>query len=91
MPLDKKILSSLAHWGVRKTTSIEPFDFSTLYTSIPNDLLKFSIKNIINSALTQKACYYHWLTWDSVKQLQFRHSIFLPGMPQSQMIYSSLL
>ena len=89
MPLDKKILSSLAHLGVPKTT--EPFDFSTLYTSIPDDLLKFPINNIINSALRQKACYYHWLTWDSVNQLQFKHSIFLPGMPQFQMIYSSLL
>ena len=33
-------LSSLAHLGVRKATSIQTFDFSTLYTSIPHDLLK---------------------------------------------------
>ena len=34
------LLSSLAHLRVRKATSIQTFDFSTLYTSIPHDLLK---------------------------------------------------
>ena len=34
------LLSSLGHLGVHKATSIQTFDFSTLYTSIPHDLLK---------------------------------------------------
>ena len=47
------LLSSLAHLGVRKATSIQTFDFSTLYTSIPHNLLK-SRKNIINNAFKHK-------------------------------------
>ena len=42
-----KLLSSLAHLGVRKATSIL-FDFSTLYTSVPHNLLKSRMNNIIN-------------------------------------------
>ena len=34
------LLSSLGHLGVHTATSIQTFDFSTLYTSIPHDLLK---------------------------------------------------
>ena len=34
------LLSSLRHLRVHKATSIQTFDFSTLYTSIPHDLLK---------------------------------------------------
>ena len=48
------LLSSLAHLGVRKATSIQTFDFSTLYTSIPHDLLKSRINNIINNAFKHK-------------------------------------
>ena len=33
------LLSSLGHLGVHRATSIQTFDFSTLYTSIPHDLL----------------------------------------------------
>ena len=33
-------MSSLGHLGVHRETSIQTFDFSTLYTSIPHDLLK---------------------------------------------------
>ena len=40
--------------GVRKATSIQTFDFSTLYTSIPHDLLKSCMNNIINNALKHK-------------------------------------
>ena len=43
------LLSSLADLGVRKTTSIQIFDFSTLYTSIPHDLFKSRMNNIINN------------------------------------------
>ena len=42
------LLSSLGHLGVHKATSIQTFDFSTLYTSIPHDLLKSRMNNIIN-------------------------------------------
>ena len=33
-----------------RATSIQTFDFSTLYTSIPHDLLKSSMNRIINNA-----------------------------------------
>ena len=48
------LLSSLAHLGVRKATSIQTFDFSILYTSIPHDLLKSRMNNIINIASKHK-------------------------------------
>ena len=48
------LLSPLGHLGVRKATSIQTFDFSTLYTSIPHDLLKSRMKNIINNAFKHK-------------------------------------
>ena len=34
------LLSSLGHFGVSRATSIQTFDFSTLYPSVPHDLLK---------------------------------------------------
>ena len=48
------LLSSLGHLGVHKATSIQTFDFSTLYTSIPHDLLKSRMTNIINNAFKHK-------------------------------------
>ena len=48
------LLSSLGNLGVHKATSILTFDFSTLYTSIPHDLLKSRINNIINNAFKHK-------------------------------------
>ena len=48
------LLSSLSHLGVHRATSIQTFDFSTLYTSIPHDLLKFRLNNIINNAFKHK-------------------------------------
>ena len=48
------ILSSLGHLGVRKALSIQTFDFSTPYTSIPHDLLKSRMNNIINDAFKHK-------------------------------------
>ena len=48
------LLSSLGHLGVRKATSILTFDFSTLYTSIPHDLLKSRKNSIINNAFKHK-------------------------------------
>ena len=44
------LLSSLRHLGVHRATSIQTFDFSTLYTSIPHDLLKSRMNSIINNA-----------------------------------------
>ena len=44
------LLSSLSHLGVHRATSIQTFDFSTLYTSIPHDLLKNRMNSIINNA-----------------------------------------
>ena len=48
------LLSSLAHLGVCKATSIQTFDFSTLHTSIPLFLLTSRINNIINNAFKHK-------------------------------------
>ena len=48
------LLSSLGHLGVHKATSIQTFDFSTLYTSISHDLLKSCMNNIINNAFKHK-------------------------------------
>ena len=48
------LLSSLSHLEVRRATSIQTFDFSTLYTSIPHDLLKSRMNIIINNAFKYK-------------------------------------
>ena len=48
------LLSSLSHLGVHSATSIQTFDFSTLYTSIPHDLLKSRMNSIINNAFKYK-------------------------------------
>ena len=48
------LLSSSGHLGVHRATSIQTFDFSTLYTSIPYDLLKSHMNNIINNAFKHK-------------------------------------
>ena len=42
------------HLGVHKATSIQTFDFSTLYTFIPHDLFISRINNIINNAFKHK-------------------------------------
>ena len=48
------LLSSLGHLGVHRATSIQTFEFSTLYTSIPHDLLKSRMNSIISNALKHK-------------------------------------
>ena len=50
------LLSSLGHLGVHRATFIQALDFSTLYTSIPHDLLKSHMNNmyIINNAFKHK-------------------------------------
>ena len=48
------LLSSLSHLGVHRATSIQTFDFSSLYTSIPHDLLKSCMNSIISNAFKYK-------------------------------------
>ena len=48
------LLSSLDQLDVRTTTSVQTFDFSTLYTSIPHDLLKSRISNLVRNAFRKK-------------------------------------
>ena len=48
------LLSLLCHLGVHRAPSVQTFDFSTLYTSIPHDLLKSHMNNIINNAFKHK-------------------------------------
>ena len=48
------LVSSLGHLGVHRATSIQTFDFFTLYTSILHDLLKSRMNNIINNAFEHK-------------------------------------
>ena len=50
----KNLLSFLSQLGVHRATSIQTFDFSILYTSIPHDLLKSSMHSIINNAFNYK-------------------------------------
>ena len=48
------LLSSLGRLGVHRATSIQTLDLSTLYTSIPHDLLKSRMNSIINNAFKHK-------------------------------------
>ena len=48
------LLSSLSHVEVHRATSIQTFDFSTLYTSMPHDLLKSRMNSIISNAFKYK-------------------------------------
>ena len=48
------LLSSLDQLDVRTATSVQTFDFSTLYTSIPHDLLKSKISNLAHNAFGKK-------------------------------------
>ena len=48
------LLSSLDQIGVLKATSVQTFDFSTLYSSIPHDLLKSRISNLAHNAFRKK-------------------------------------
>ena len=48
------LLSSLDQLDVRTAKSVQAFDFSTLYTSIPHDLLKSRISNLVHNAFRKK-------------------------------------
>ena len=48
------LLSSLDQLDVRTAKSVQTFDFSMLYTSIPHDLLKSRISNLVHNAFRKK-------------------------------------
>ena len=48
------LLSSLDQLDVRTATSLQTFDFSTLYISIPRDLLKSRISCLVHNAFRKK-------------------------------------
>ena len=48
------LLASLDQLDVFTTTSVQTFDFSTLYISIPHVLLKFRISNLVHNAFRKK-------------------------------------
>ena len=48
------LLSSLDQLDVHTPTSVQTFDFSTLYTSFPHDLLKSRISNLVHNAFRKK-------------------------------------
>ena len=48
------LLSSLDQLDVHTATSVQTFDFSTLYTSILHDILKSRISNLVHNAFRKK-------------------------------------
>ena len=48
------LLLSVDQLDVRTATSVQTFDFSTLYTSIPYDLLKSRISNLVHNGFRKK-------------------------------------
>ena len=48
------LVSSLDQLDVRTATSVQTFDFSTLYTLISHDLLKSRISNLVQNAFRKK-------------------------------------
>ena len=48
------LLSSLDQLDVRKATSVQTYDFSTLYTSIPHNLLKSRITALIHNSFKRR-------------------------------------
>ena len=50
----KSLLSSLDQLDICIATSVQTFDFSTLYTSIPHNLLKSRISNLVHNAFRKK-------------------------------------
>ena len=53
-----RLLSSLDKLDVRYAKSVQTFDFSTLYTSIPHDLLKSHISILIQNSFKKKDGIY---------------------------------
>ena len=48
------LLSSVDQLDIRIATSVQTFDFTTLHTSIPHDLLKSRISNLVHNAFRKK-------------------------------------
>ena len=48
------LLSSIDQLDVVAATSVQTFDFSALYTSIPHNLLKSRISNLVHNAFRKK-------------------------------------
>ena len=48
------LLSSLDQLDILTATSVQTYDFSTLYTSIPHNLLKSRISNLVHNAFRKK-------------------------------------
>ena len=49
----RKLLENLKAQSLHSVNSIKSFDFSSLYTTIPHDKLKYKFKEIINQ------CFFH--------------------------------
>ena len=48
------LLSSLDQLDIRTAKSVQTFDFATLYTSIPHNVLKSRISNLVHNAFRKK-------------------------------------
>ena len=48
------LMSLVDQFFVRTAISVQTFDFSTLYTSIPHNLLKFKISNLVHNTFRKK-------------------------------------
>ena len=70
------LLSSLDQLDVRTATSVQTFDFSTLYTSISHDLLKSRISNLVHNAFRKKDGSVRYIHIKATKaQGYFTHDI----------------
>ena len=65
------LLSSLEKLDVRYAKSVQTFDFSTLYTSIPHDLFESRISTIIQNSFKKKDgsirhTYIKWMAGEDI-------------------------
>ena len=56
---------------INKTSEARCFDFATLYTSIPHDMLKSSIRTLIREAYKVRGAKY--LVIDRLNGLKYHH------------------
>ena len=68
------LLSSLDQLDVRTATSVQTFDFSTLYTSIPHDLLKSRISNLVQNCFQKERWECKIYPYQSYKSKRVFHS-----------------
>ena len=70
------LLTSLDQLDVRTATSVETFDFSTLYTSTPHDLFKSRISNPVHNAFRKKNASVRYIyIKDTRSREHFTHDI----------------